>query len=187
MSGLLDGSVSTLAPLFAAAFVTGDYRITLIVGVAAATGAGISMGFSEALSDTGKVTGRSPPLTRGLANGGGAFIGGILHALPFLIPDLQLALLLAFAVVGVELLGISYIRYHYFEVRKADSGRVVLFTGPLQRIHRAAHRLRSVEGFHLDVSRCGRWIDEDGGLALDDLLVVEVEDVGRHFVLVAAE
>lgn len=131
LSGLLDGSVSTLAPLFAVAFATGDPRLTLVVGVSAATGAGISMGFSEALSDTGKQTGRGPPLTRGFVNGGGAFVGGILHALPFFIPNITLALIVALSVVAAQLLTISYIRYRYLEVGMARSILQVVVGGAI--------------------------------------------------------
>jgi VIT1/CCC1 family predicted Fe2+/Mn2+ transporter len=114
--GLMDGSVSTLAPLFATAFATGDSRITFLVGLAAAVGAAISMGFSEGLSDDGTLTGRGHPVLRGIITGVATFIGGILHTLPFLLPQATLALYVAFAVVGAELLAISFIRYRYFEM-----------------------------------------------------------------------
>src|SRR5215218_234996 len=84
--GLMDGSVSTLAPLFATAFATGDSRVTFLVGLAAAVGAAISMGFSEGLSDDGSLTGRGNPFLRGTITGVATFVGGILHTLPFLIP-----------------------------------------------------------------------------------------------------
>src|SRR5919112_2419053 len=109
--GLMDGSVSTLAPLFATAFATGDSHITFLVGLAAAVGAAISMAFSEGLSDDGSLTGRGGPWLRGSITGFATFVGGIMHTLPFLLPDIGLALYLAFAVVGIELLVISYIRY----------------------------------------------------------------------------
>jgi VIT1/CCC1 family predicted Fe2+/Mn2+ transporter len=114
--GLMDGSVSTLAPLFATAFATGETRITFLVGLAAAVGAAISMGFSEGLSDDGTLTGRGHPFLRGSITGVATFIGGILHTLPFLIPHVNLALYVAFGVVGFELLAISFIRYRYFEM-----------------------------------------------------------------------
>jgi erythrin-vacuolar iron transport family protein len=114
--GLMDGSVSTLAPLFATAFATGESRITFLVGLAAAVGAAISMGFSEGLSDDGTLTGRGHPFSRGAITGVATFIGGILHTLPFLIPHVNLALYVAFGVVGCELLAISFIRYRYFEM-----------------------------------------------------------------------
>ena len=112
----MDGSVSTLAPLFATAFATRDPGITFLVGLAAAVGAGISMGFSEGLSDDGSLTGRGNPLLRGAITGFATFVGGILHTLPFLIPHVSLALYLAFGIVGIELLAISFIRYRYFEM-----------------------------------------------------------------------
>ncbi len=108
--GLMDGSVSTLAPLFATAFATGDARVTFLVGLAAAVGAAISMGFSEGLSDDGALTGRGDPIMRGGITGVATFVGRILHTLPFLLPQVSAALYIAFAVVGVELLAISAIR-----------------------------------------------------------------------------
>jgi VIT1/CCC1 family predicted Fe2+/Mn2+ transporter len=114
--GLMDGSVSTLAPLFATAFATGEPRITFLVGLAAAVGAAISMGFSEGLSDDGSLTGRGHPFLRGTITGIATFVGGILHTLPFLIPHVSLALYLAFGVVGFELLAISFVRYRYFSM-----------------------------------------------------------------------
>jgi erythrin-vacuolar iron transport family protein len=112
--GLMDGSVSTLAPLFATAFATREPRIAFLVGLAAAVGAAISMGFSEGLSDDGSLTGRGHPFVRGTITGVATFVGGILHTLPFLLPHVNLALYVAFGVVGVELLAISFIRYRYF-------------------------------------------------------------------------
>lgn len=114
--GLMDGSISTLAPLFATAFATRSPHTALLVGTAAALGAGISMGFAEALSDTGKLTGRGHPFARGTITGVATLIGGILHALPFLIPHIGLALTVAYLVVGVELLVIALIRYRYFRL-----------------------------------------------------------------------
>ncbi len=114
--GLMDGSVSTLAPLFATAFATRDPRVAFLVGLAAAVGAAISMGFSEGLSDDGSLTGRGHPLLRGAITGVATFVGGILHTLPFLLPEVTTALYVAFAVVGVELFAISLIRYRYFRM-----------------------------------------------------------------------
>ncbi|HEV2359765.1 MAG TPA: VIT family protein [bacterium] len=114
--GLMDGSISTLAPLFASAFATRNPHTALLIGIAAALGAGISMGFAEALSDTGKLTGRGHPFARGMITGAATLIGGVLHALPFLIPTLGLALSVAYAVVGVELISIAFIRYRYFSM-----------------------------------------------------------------------
>ena len=113
--GLMDGSVSTLAPLFAAAGLTGDPYKAFYVGLAASVGAGISMGLAEALSDDGKVTGRGSPWVRGAITGLATVIGGMLHTLPFLLPNLGLALHLAYAVVVVELLAIAYIRYKFMK------------------------------------------------------------------------
>src|SRR5215203_2177402 len=129
--GLMDGSVSTLAPLFATAFATGDSRVTFLVGLAAAVGAAISMGFSEGLSDDGTLTGRGHPFLRGVITGFATFIGGILHTLPFLIPHVHLALYLAFGVVGFELLAISFIRYRYFQMSFVLSAGQVLVGGTL--------------------------------------------------------
>ena len=129
--GLMDGSVSTLAPLFAVAFASQDTRITFLVGLAAAVGAAISMGFSEGLSDDGTLTGRGNPMLRGAITGVATFIGGILHTLPFLIPDVGAALYLAFAIVGVELLAISFIRYRYFSMSFTISALQVVLGGAL--------------------------------------------------------
>jgi rubrerythrin len=113
--GLMDGSVSTLAPLFAAAFATHSTWQTFLVGMAASIGAGISMGFAEALSDDGKLTGRGHPLIRGLAAGVMTAIGGLGHALPYLIPDFWTATVLATVIVFIELGVISWIRYKYMD------------------------------------------------------------------------
>ncbi len=117
LAGLMDGSVSTLAPIFAAAFATKDSHTAFLIGLSAAVGAGISMAFAEALSDTGEETGRGHPLMRGLIIGAMTFVGGIFHTLPFLIANFYAAVTLAFAVVGLELIAIAYIRYHYFHMR----------------------------------------------------------------------
>jgi erythrin-vacuolar iron transport family protein len=114
LSGLMDGSVSTLAPIFATAFATHSPFTAFLVGLASATGAGISMAFSEALSDDGELTGRGNPVMRGGITGGMTFIGGSLHTLPFLIPDLHLALVVAYIVVAIELVLISGIRHRFF-------------------------------------------------------------------------
>jgi erythrin-vacuolar iron transport family protein len=113
--GLIDGTISTLAPIFAAAYLAGS-REALLVGLAAALGAAISMGMSEGLSDDGSLTGRGSSLTRGLITGGATFAGGTLHALPFLIADVERALLVAYAVVAVELLAIAWIRRRFLRV-----------------------------------------------------------------------
>ena len=114
--GLMDGSVSTLAPIFAAAFATQSVHITFLIGLSASVGAAVSMAFAEALSDTGVHTGRGHPVRRGFVTGLMTFIGGILHTLPFLLPDLSAALYWAYAVVGIELVAISYIRNKYFNM-----------------------------------------------------------------------
>ena len=129
--GLMDGSVSTLAPLFATAFATGDPRITFLVGLAAAVGAAISMAFSERLSDDGTLTGRGSPMSRGSITGVATFVGGILHTLPFLLPHVGVALYVAFGVVGVELLVISFIRYRYFRMSFLVSALQVILGGAL--------------------------------------------------------
>src|SRR5579871_1505325 len=113
--GLMDGSVSTLAPLFAAAGLTHNAHKAFFVGLAASVGAGISMGLAEALSDDGKVTGRGNPWLRGLITGLATCLGGMLHTLPFLITRLALALDIAYGVVIVELLSIAYIRYRFMK------------------------------------------------------------------------
>jgi hypothetical protein len=114
LAGLMDGSVSTLAPLFATAFVTHSPFKAFLVGMAAATGAGISMAFAEALSDNGEWTGRGKPWLRGGVIGIMTFLGGSLHTLPFLLPGLQTALLAAYGVVAVELVLIATIRRRFF-------------------------------------------------------------------------
>ena len=111
--GLMDGSVSTLAPIFATAGLTGRPIDAFYVGLAASVGAGISMGLAEALSDDGVVSGRGSPVMRGAITGAATTIGGMLHTLPFLINNLQTALTMAYVVVVVELLLIAFIRYRY--------------------------------------------------------------------------
>src|SRR5215210_7831255 len=129
--GLMDGSVSTLAPLFATAFATGQTRITFLVGLAAAVGAAISMGFSEGLSDDGSLTGRGHPFMRGTITGAATFVGGILHTLPFLLSRVDVALYVAFGVVGFELLAISFIRYRFFRMSFLMSAMQVILGGAL--------------------------------------------------------
>lgn len=131
LAGLMDGSVSTLAPIFAAAFATHLSHVAFIIGVSAATGAGISMAFAEALSDTGEHTGRGHPIIRGMIVGATTFVGGILHTLPFLISTLSTALTFAYLVVGTELMVIAYIRYRYFKLNFLFSVMQVVFGGLL--------------------------------------------------------
>jgi len=118
--GLIDGTISTLAPIFAAAYIAGS-RAALLVGLAAALGAAISMGLSEGLSDDGTLTGRGTSLPRGLITGGATFVGGTMHALPFLIDDVNKALALAYVVVSVELMAIAVIRKRFLQVSLAQS------------------------------------------------------------------
>jgi rubrerythrin len=129
--GLVDGSVSTLAPLFAAAFATHNTWSTFLIGLAASVGAGISMGFAEALSDDGSLTGRGHPWIRGLASGLMTTAGGLGHTLPYLVPDFKTATVLACAVVGVELAAISYIRHHYMETPLVTAALQVIVGGLL--------------------------------------------------------
>jgi len=136
--GLMDGSVSTLAPIFAAALATGRPHAAFIVGLAAAIGAGISMGFAEALSDDGSLTGRGAPIYRGALTGVMTTLGGLGHTLPFLIPNLWLALSIAFVVVVVELAAISWVRWKYMDtsltratLQVALGGALVFATGIL--------------------------------------------------------
>jgi rubrerythrin len=115
LAGLMDGSVSTLAPIFAAAFATGDTWQTFLVGLSASVGAGISMGFTEAAHDDGKLSGRGSPVKRGFASGIMTSIGGLGHALPYLIPHFWTATAIAAAVVFVELWAIAFIQNRYME------------------------------------------------------------------------
>lgn len=131
LAGLMDGSVSTLAPIFATAFATHSSRTTLLIGLATAVGAGISMAFSEGLSDDGTLTGRGNPVFRGFVTGLMTFIGGFLHTLPFLISNVHRALTLAYAVVGVELVVIAFIRHKYFKTSFAISCLQVIVGGGL--------------------------------------------------------
>lgn len=117
LAGLMDGSVSTLAPLFAAAFATHSSWETFLVGMAAAIGAGVSMGFAEALSDDGSLTGRGRPLIRGLITGAMTTFGGVFHTLPYLLTDFKTATTLAVAIVLIELWLIAWIRARYMDTR----------------------------------------------------------------------
>jgi VIT1/CCC1 family predicted Fe2+/Mn2+ transporter len=113
--GLIDGSMSTLAPIFAVALATHVPRYAFLAGVATSIAAGISMAYSEGLSDTGEVTGRGRPAVRGAITGAGTFVGGILHTLPFLIDGYHAALVVASVVVALELVGLAWIRYRFLE------------------------------------------------------------------------
>jgi hypothetical protein len=115
MTGLIDGSLSTLAPMFSVAFATHKPHFAFIAGVATAVGAGISMAYSEGLSDTGELTGRGNPVIRGSITGAGTFVGGILHTLPFLIPHYKTAVISAGIVVAFELVALAWIRWRFFQ------------------------------------------------------------------------
>jgi erythrin-vacuolar iron transport family protein len=129
--GLMDGSVSTLAPLFAAAFATHSTWETFLVGMAASVGAGISMGFAEALSDDGSLTGRGTPWLRGTVCGLMTTLGGIGHTLPYLIPSFWVATTVAFAVVLVELIAISWIRWRYMDTPFLSAAFQIMVGGTL--------------------------------------------------------
>ena len=113
--GLIDGTISTLAPIFAAAFLAGSH-VALMIGLAASLGAAISMGLSEALSDDGELSGRGNSVVRGALTGIATFVGGTFHALPFLINDTQVALKVAYVVVGMELIAIAWVRRRFLQV-----------------------------------------------------------------------
>jgi VIT1/CCC1 family predicted Fe2+/Mn2+ transporter len=115
MTGLIDGSLSTLAPIFSVALATHQSRFAFFAGLATAIGAGVSMAFSEGLSDTGEVTGRGSPFLRGSITGAGTFLGGIFHTLPFLISQYRTALVVAVLVIAVELLTLAWIRWRFFD------------------------------------------------------------------------
>jgi erythrin-vacuolar iron transport family protein len=138
MVGLIDGSLSTLAPIFGIAFYTHKPHAAFVAGLATAIGAGISMAFSEGLSDTGELTGRGNPAVRGGITGIGTFIGGILHTLPFLIPHYHVAVVAAAVVVAFELLALAIIRWRFFEtgfvkslVAVSAGGAVLAIVGAL--------------------------------------------------------
>jgi hypothetical protein len=131
LAGLMDGSVSTLAPVFAAAFATKSSRTAFVVGLAASVGAGISMAFAEALSDDGSLTGRGRPMRRGSVTGLMTTAGGIGHTLPFLISDFRIAMTFAVAVVAVELAAISFIRHRYMDTPLLSAAFQVVLGGVL--------------------------------------------------------
>jgi len=131
LAGLMDGSVSTLAPLFAAAFATRSSHDAFLVGLAASVGAGISMGFAEALSDDGSLTGRGHPWVRGVVCGLMTMAGGLGHTFPFLVPDFRVALTLAVIVVAGELAAISWIRHRYMDTPIASAALQVALGGAL--------------------------------------------------------
>src|SRR5712691_6912044 len=115
LSGLMDGSLSTLAPIFAVVLATHRPLTAFYTGLATALGAGVSMAFSEGLSDTGDLTGRGNPVVRGGITGGGTFLGGVFHTLPFLISDYHAAIVVAVVIVAVELVLLAWLRYRFFQ------------------------------------------------------------------------
>ena len=138
MVGLIDGSLSTLAPIFGIAFYTHKPHTAFIAGLATSIGAAISMAFSEGLSDTGEITGRGSPAMRGSITGGGTFLGGILHTLPFLIPNYHVAVAAAAIVVAFELVMLAVIRWKFFQtgfvrslVAVSIGGAVIAVVGAL--------------------------------------------------------
>lgn len=126
--GLIDGTVSTLAPIFAAA-VSSSSHTALVVGLATALGAGVSMGISEALSDTGEQTGRGSSIVRGTITGGATALGGVFHSLPFVINNVNRALVVAGIVVAIELFVIAWVRYRFLRVSLRSSLAVVTLGG----------------------------------------------------------
>ena len=131
LSGLMDGSLSTLAPIFAVMLATHHPLTAFYTGAATALGAGVSMAFSEGLSDTGDLTGRGRPVLRGAITGGGTFAGGIFHTLPFLIPGFGAAIIAAIAVVATELLTLAWLRHRFFQTSFARSFLAVAVGGAI--------------------------------------------------------
>jgi erythrin-vacuolar iron transport family protein len=131
LSGLMDGSLSTLAPIFAVVLATHHPLTAFYTGAATALGAGVSMAFSEGLSDTGDLTGRGSPLLRGAITGGGTFAGGIFHTLPFLITSFGAAIGAAIAVVAIELLVLAWLRHKFFQTSFARSFLAITVGGAI--------------------------------------------------------
>jgi len=131
LSGLMDGSLSTLAPIFAVALATHRPLTAFYTGLATALGAGVSMAFSEGLSDTGELTGRGGPVLRGAITGGGTFAGGIFHTLPFLIPGYGAAISAAIAVVAAELVILAWLRRRFFGTGFARSFLAIAVGGAI--------------------------------------------------------
>jgi erythrin-vacuolar iron transport family protein len=129
LTGLIDGSLSTIAPIFAVAFYTHKPHAAFIAGAATAIAAGISMAYSEGLSDTGELTGRGNPVARGAITGAGTFLGGILHTLPFLISNYHAALIIAACVVGFELVALAWLRWRFFQTSFVGSLAYVTLAG----------------------------------------------------------
>jgi VIT1/CCC1 family predicted Fe2+/Mn2+ transporter len=131
MTGLIDGSLSTLAPIFSVAVATHSPHYAFLAGLATAIGAGVSMAFSEGLSDTGDLTGRGSPYLRGSITGAGTFLGGILHTLPFLIPQYQAALIVAVLAIALELFTLAWMRWRFFDTRFLSSFASVTVGGAI--------------------------------------------------------
>src|SRR6476620_11242194 len=129
MTGLIDGSLSTLAPIFAVALATHEPHVAFYAGLATAIGAAISMAFSEGLVDSREINDRGNPLVRGSITGAGTFLGGIRHTLPFLIPHYRIAILSAIVVVGFELVTLAWLRWRYFDVSFVRALATVTFAG----------------------------------------------------------
>ncbi|HEX3268007.1 MAG TPA: hypothetical protein VHQ98_08510 [Gaiellaceae bacterium] len=129
LTGLIDGSLSTIAPIFSVALYTHEPHVAFIAGTATAIAAGISMAYSEGLSDTGELTGRGSPLARGAITGVGTFLGGILHTLPFLIPHYEVAIATATVVVAFELVALAYLRWRFFQTSFVGSLGYVTLAG----------------------------------------------------------
>jgi erythrin-vacuolar iron transport family protein len=129
LTGLIDGSLSTIAPIFSVALYTHRPHVAFIAGTATAIAAGISMAYSEGLSDTGELTGRGSPLVRGAITGIGTFIGGILHTLPFLIPHYEVAIVSAAVVVAFELITLAWLRWRFFQTSFVGSLGYVTLAG----------------------------------------------------------
>jgi erythrin-vacuolar iron transport family protein len=131
MTGLIDGSLSTLAPVFAVAFATRQPIYAFFAGLATALGAGVSMAFSEGLSDNGDLTGRGSPYLRGAITGAGTFLGGVLHTLPFLIPQYSAALAAAMATIAFELVTLAWVRWRFFGTGFARSFVAIALGGAI--------------------------------------------------------
>jgi VIT1/CCC1 family predicted Fe2+/Mn2+ transporter len=129
LTGLIDGSLSTIAPIFSVALYTHEPHVAFIAGTATAIAAGISMAYSEGLSDTGELTGRGSPIARGAITGVGTFLGGILHTLPFLIPHYEIAVVSAAIVVAFELVALAYLRWRFFQTSFVGSLGYVTLAG----------------------------------------------------------
>jgi VIT1/CCC1 family predicted Fe2+/Mn2+ transporter len=138
LSGLMDGSLSTLAPIFAVVLATHRPLTAFYAGLATALGAGVSMAFSEGLSDTGDLTGRGNPVLRGAVTGLGTFVGGVFHTLPFVVPSYQVAIWAAIVVVGVELLILAALRSVFFETSFARSFLSITVGGTIIAVMSAA-------------------------------------------------